>query len=80
MSTIEPGRYRHYKGNTYKVIGVGRHSETGEQLVIYQAEHMSMKFGKNAIWARPLRTFFETVEYNGRKVPRFTRINNTKSS
>lgn len=65
--SIPSGRYRHYKGNTYEVIGVARHSETGEWLVVYRPE-----YGDRAIWVRPADMFIESVEQDGKKVPRFT--------
>ncbi|MBN2095191.1 MAG: DUF1653 domain-containing protein [Candidatus Aenigmarchaeota archaeon] len=68
---VKPGRYRHYKGNFYEVLGTGRHSETLEEVVIYQAEYDSKEFGNNAIWVRPKEMFLELVEVNGKKVPRF---------
>lgn len=71
---VEPGRYRHYKGNDYEVIGIGLHSETHERLVIYRALYRSEEFGDNAIWVRPLASFTETVEAGGRRVPRFRRL------
>ena len=61
-----PGRYRHYKGNDYLVLGVARHSETEEPLVIYQA-----LYGERGWWARPLAMFCSTVEVAGHQVPRF---------
>lgn len=64
-----PGRYRHYKGGLYSVIGIARHSETGEFLVIYRPE-----YGERALWARPLAMFSETVEVDGRPIPRFERL------
>jgi len=72
METIVPGIYQHYKGNRYQVIGTARHSETLEELVIYKALYTSEDFGKNALWARPAKMFLETVELNGKKIPRFT--------
>lgn len=57
------GLYRHYKGHVYKVIGVARHSETLEELVVYGDE-------KN-LWVRPKQMFGEKVIVNGKKVPRF---------
>ncbi|HEY6644854.1 DUF1653 domain-containing protein [Povalibacter sp.] len=67
MSTeLRPGLYRHYKGNDYEVIGVGRHSETEESVVIYRA-----LYGERGLWVRPLRMFTEFVDHDGRKVPRF---------
>ncbi len=67
---IKQGIYRHYKGKLYKIIGVGRHSETLEEVVIYQALYDG-EFGKKAIWVRPLKMFMEDVEIEGKKVPRF---------
>lgn len=61
-----PGRYRHYKGNEYRVIGLARHSETREVLVVYEA-----LYGERGTWVRPAAMFVETVEVAGRRVPRF---------
>jgi hypothetical protein len=61
-----PGRYRHYKGNDYRVLGLARHSETLEPLVIYQA-----LYGERGLWARPAAMFSETVTVADRAVPRF---------
>jgi hypothetical protein len=69
MSTVQPGRYRHYKGKKYTVLGVARHSETQEELVVYRQE-----YGDRALWVRPLQMFLETVVVDGRAVPRFQRI------
>jgi hypothetical protein len=66
--TVQPGRYRHYKGNYYEVIGVARHSETEEEFVVYRC-----LYGDHSIWVRPLAMFVETVTVDGRKLPRFTR-------
>lgn len=63
---LRPGRYRHYKGNDYRVIGVARHSETEEALVVYRC-----LYGDESLWVRPLEMFRETVEIDGSKVPRF---------
>ena len=63
---ITPGRYRHYKGGEYQVIGVALHSETEEQLVVYRP-----LYGEGALWVRPLGMFLETVEVDGSPVPRF---------
>jgi hypothetical protein len=63
---MEPGTYRHYKGNLYEVIGVARHSETEETLVVYRALS-----GEGGLWVRPLGMFEETVIVDGREVPRF---------
>jgi hypothetical protein len=65
-TSLRPGRYRHYKGNEYTVLGVARHSETDEQLVVYRPD-----YGEGGLWVRPLTMFQETVEVNGVRVPRF---------
>jgi len=63
---IKPGLYRHYKGNNYEVIGVARHSESEEQLVVYRP-----CYGERALWVRPLTMFTEEVVVNGERVTRF---------
>ena len=68
------GKYKHYKGKLYEVIGVARHSETLEELVVYKALYKSDEFGENALWVRPKKMFFENVIVNGKKVPRFEKI------
>lgn len=70
MVTIKKGIYRHYKGNLYRVIGVAKHSETLEEMVVYIALDES-KLSNNAFWVRPTAMFLEMVELNGNKVPRF---------
>ena len=70
MAEIQPGRYRHYKGNEYTVLGVACHSETLEELAVYRQE-----YGERGLWVRPAAMFAETVEVNGRIVPRFQRLN-----
>ena len=69
MAAIMPGRYRHYKGNDYTVLGVARHSETLEELVVYRQD-----YGDRGLWVRPAAMFAETVEVDGTCVPRFARI------
>ena len=64
-NVIKLGRYKHYKGNEYEVIGVAKHSETLEELVIYKT------LDGEKIWARPLKMFLEEVEVEGKKIPRF---------
>ena len=68
MSSNEPvpGRYRHYKGGEYEVLGVARHSETDEPLVVYRP-----LYGDGGLWVRPRAMFLETVTHNGEPVPRF---------
>jgi cyclomaltodextrinase / maltogenic alpha-amylase / neopullulanase len=71
MSTLQLGRYRHFKGAEYRVIGVAKHTETLEDMVVYEAlyEH---DLGK--LWVRPLSMFLESVEIDGKTVSRFTFI------
>ncbi|MFI4852304.1 MAG: DUF1653 domain-containing protein [Gimesia chilikensis] len=64
--TVKTGRYRHYKGNDYLVIGIARHSETEEEMVVYSAD-----YGQFGLWVRPKEMFLEKVEIDGRVVPRF---------
>ena len=67
MDMIPPGRYRHYKGKYYEVMGVATHSETMEKLVVYRALYQD--FG---LWVRPLTMFQETVTVDGKFINRFT--------
>ncbi len=71
MPEVKKGKYQHYKGKFYQVLGVGRHSETLEEFVIYQAIYDSPEFGKNSIWIRPKLMFLEEVEIEGKKIQRF---------
>ncbi len=64
--TLQQGRYRHYKGKDYIVLGVARHSETEEELVVYRTD-----YGDRSLWVRPLAMFQETVEIDGHLRPRF---------
>lgn len=59
------GPYRHFKGGLYEVLGVARHSETQEELVIYRP------LGADQLWVRPLSMFTESIEHEGERVPRF---------
>jgi hypothetical protein len=63
------GRYRHYKGGEYRVIGIARHSETLEPLVVYEA-----LYGGRGLWVRPAAMFIETVDLHGSRVPRFSYV------
>lgn len=69
METIKPGRYRHFKGKEYEVLGVARHSETEEELVVYRA-----LYGGFGLWVRPVSMWNETVERDGKTFRRFTYI------
>ena len=69
MESIKPGRYRHFKGREYEVLGIARHSETEEELVVYRA-----LYGDFGLWVRPVSMWNETVERDGRTFRRFTYI------
>lgn len=69
LTATPPGRYRHYKGNLYEVIGTARHSETLEPLTLYRA-----LYGERGLWARPAAMFHEDVVIDGVARPRFTRV------
>jgi hypothetical protein len=68
-TVLAAGRYRHYKGNEYTVIGIARHSETEEELVVYRQE-----YADRSLWVRPLQMFIETVEVAGETMKRFELI------
>lgn len=61
------GRYRHFKGGVYDLVDIARHSETGEELVVYRS-------ASGELWVRPRAMFFEVVEVDGTSVPRFARL------
>ena len=63
---LKLGKYRHFKGKEYEVVGLAKHSETLEEMVVYRA-----LYGKNDLWVRPLKMFLEKVEIDGKKVARF---------
>lgn len=71
MPEIKLGKYEHYKGSLYEVIGVARNSETLEEIVVCKALYDSAEFGNNALWTRPKDMFLEKVIYNGKEIPRF---------
>lgn len=73
MQTIKPGKYEHYKGKYYEVLGVAKHSETEEELVVYR-----LLYGDFGLWVRPKKMFLETVEAKGKKLPRFRFIEDKK--
>lgn len=66
---LKVGKYKHYKGNDYQVVGVATHSEDESQLVVYRP-----LYGEGALWVRPLAMFIEDVEVNGERVARFRYI------
>jgi len=63
---IKPGRYRHFKGKEYQVLGIATHSETGEELVVYRA-----LYGEGGLWVRPTAMWMEQVDRDGYSGPRF---------
>jgi hypothetical protein len=71
IMNLELGLYKHYKGNIYEVIGVAKHSETLEEMVVYKATYQND--GEN-LWVRPLNMFIETIAVDGKNVKRFTKI------
>lgn len=77
MKDLENGaKYRHYKNNDhiYEIVGVARHSETLEEMVVYKALYESEEFGKDCIWVRPKTMFLENVIIEGKEIPRFEKI------
>ena len=66
---IRPGRYRHFKGKEYQVLGMARHSETEEEMVVYRP-----LYGEGGLWVRPAAMWAEVVERDGRRQPRFAYI------
>lgn len=69
LQSIPQGIYRHYKGSLYQVLHTAQHSETEESLVVYRC-----LYGEYDVWVRPLAMFTESIEVNGKEVPRFELI------
>ena len=69
MQEIEPGLWKHFKGNLYRVMYVALHSETSEEMVVYQA-----LYGQRGMWVRPASMWLEHVERDGYSGPRFVRL------
>ena len=69
MTEIKIGRYRHFKGNEYQVVGMARHSETMEEMVVYRA-----LYGEGGLWVRPAHMWSEQVDRDGYSGPRFAYI------
>ena len=69
MEEIKLGKYRHFKGNEYEVIGIARHSETMEPMVVYRA-----LYEDGGLWVRPATMWNETVERDGKIYQRFTLV------
>jgi hypothetical protein len=76
MRMLKPGIYQHYKGGEYELIGMARHTETREKLVVYKSLHecpdLEAEFGKYPFFVRPFEMFVAEVEVNGKRRPRFT--------
>ena len=66
---LKPGKYRHFKGGDYELIGIASHSETMEPMVVYRA-----LYGEGGLWVRPASMWNEIVDKNGYHGPRFTKI------
>ena len=69
MQEIQRGLWKHFKGNLYRVMYVALHSETGEEMVVYQA-----LYGQRGMWVRPASMWLEHVERDGYSGPRFVRL------
>ncbi len=73
MNSIKKGRYSHFKGGEYRVIGIARHSETLEEMVVYEA-----LYGEGGLWVRPASMWNEEIERDGKKFKRFEFIGEEK--
>lgn len=71
MNSLQLGTYKHYKGKKYLVLGIAKHSETKEDLVVYVTLYEN---DMASMWVRPLKMFLEHVEVSGKMVPRFQKI------
>ncbi len=69
MDLVIGGKYRHFKGNEYRVEGIAKHSETLEEMVVYRP-----LYGEGGLWVRPKDMFLEEVCRDGKRFPRFTLI------
>lgn len=70
---VQPGRYRHYKGHEYEVLGTAKHTETEEEFVVYRA-----LYGERGLWIRPATMFLETVTVDGLPCQRFQLLSPTE--
>lgn len=75
MEQIKPGRWRHFKGGEYEVLFTARHSETGEDMVVYRA-----LYGEGGVWVRPAAMWNETVTRDGATYPRFQYAGNKEEN
>ena len=80
MAKVKLGIYRHYKGKLYEVVGVGRHSDTLESVVIYRALYDHPQYGKKAWWVRPLADFTDKVRIDQLEFPRFKLVESKEES
>lgn len=71
MNIIKLGKYKHFKGKEYEVIGFAKHSETLEDMVLYKCLYNHPKWGKDVIWARPMNMFCENITRDGKTMSRF---------
>lgn len=71
MDEVKLGRYRHFKGMEVEVLGIAHHTETLDELIVYREFVDDPRFGKKPLWVRPKKMFMETIERNGKKMPRF---------
>jgi len=67
-------KFQHYKGMRYVILSIGRHSESEDLHVVYQALYEDEEFGDGAIWIRPLAMFLQNIQLEGKTIPRFIRI------
>lgn len=72
--TLRPGRYRHFKGNEYEVIGIAKDSESAREFVVYRA-----LYGERGLWIRPLEMFCEIIERDGQRVARFEYVGDARA-
>lgn len=75
MADLSPGTYRHFKGGMYEVLGIARHSETQEEMVVYRP-----LYGEGGLWVRPRAMFEEMVTHEGKLQPRFQRVSEPKTA
>ena len=76
--SVETGYYKHFKGNIYQLIAVAKHSETGEEMVVYRGLYDS-PHGYGAVWVRPVVMFLETIERDGKTMKRFAPISDEEA-
>jgi len=75
LPTIPPGRYRHYKGKDYELIGMALHSETLEPMVVYRPLYATPDIPEGTLWVRPASMFLEMVDTPNGQIRRFSKVN-----